>query len=346
MASPSLSIVIPSRFRTDLLRRCLTSLQEHAPADTEIIVVDDGSAGALVSAIAREHGQIRCIRFDRTRGFCVAANAGFAAATADIVELLNDDTVVTRGWANAACAHFADPTVAAVAPLVLLAPPSQCDNSTPMTPRIDSAGDRYYAGGVAGKRGHGEPLGAPYLEARPVFGASGCAAFYRRAIVQQLGGFPEDFGAYFEDVDLSFRLQRAGYQVIYEPGVRVHHAGAASHGTTSRRLLEQQSCNEERVFWRNVPTRSLPAALPRHVAVMAGKAWRRWHERRLLPFLCGRLRAFGELGALLRHRRQLATMARAVDWTQWHVEDRFWHEPPIIRSEAPSPSPTSTEVLP
>jgi CDP-4-dehydro-6-deoxyglucose reductase len=60
------------------------------------------------------------------------------------------------------------------------------------------------------------------LTPHSVFGASACAAFYRREALLAAGGFPEHFGAYFEDVDLSFRLRRLGFEIVYEPA-----AGAA-----------------------------------------------------------------------------------------------------------------------
>ena len=117
--SAKLSIVIPSHNRSDLLRACLASVSRHAPAGTEVLVVDDGSPGGAVSTVAWSFPQVRCLRHPRPCGFCRAANVGIEAATAPIVELLNDDTEVEAGWADAALVHFADPTVAAVAPLVL-----------------------------------------------------------------------------------------------------------------------------------------------------------------------------------------------------------------------------------
>jgi GT2 family glycosyltransferase len=256
-----LSIVIPTHHRSDLLRACLAAVRRHAPADAEVIVVDDASPGGAASDVARPIGD-RVVRLARQSGFARAANAGIRASRGDVVELLNDDTEVQPGWADAALAHFADPAVGAVAPLVLVWPDGE---------RIDSAGDRYYVGGVAGKHGHGRPLGPAYLAARPVFGASASSGFYRRAALDRVGLFPEDFGSYFEDVDLALRLQRGGYRAMYEPASRVLHHVSASYGTTGRRLIERQSRNEERVFWRNLPTRDLWRALPRHAAVLTGK---------------------------------------------------------------------------
>jgi GT2 family glycosyltransferase len=311
----ALSIVIPSHNRTDLLRACLTSVVRFAPAGAEVLVVDDGSAGARVSAAAAEFAGVRALRLPRRAGFCVAANAGVAAAAGQVVELLNDDTEVRAGWAEAALACFADPAVGAVAPLVLRWPDGA---------RVDSAGDRYYLGGVAAKRGHGAALAGLELRRGPVFGASASSAFYRRAALLRVGGFPETFGAYFEDVDLAFRLQRAGYRAVFEPAARVLHRVAASHGRPRRRLLEQQSCNEERVFWRNLPGRVLVRALPRHLAVLAAKAWRRWQEGALTPFMCGRLRLLAEIPALLRHRRALRRLGPGGDVARWQVEGRYW----------------------
>jgi len=313
-----LSVVIPSYNRADLLRLCLESVRRHAPADAEVVVVDDASPGGAVSVAAVAFPGVRVLRLDRRGGFCAAANAGLRAATHPIVELLNDDTEVEAGWADAALGWFADPSVAAVAPLVLR---HSADDAPPC---IDSAGDRYYLGGVAGKRGAGRPVGPEYLCAKSVFGASASSAFYRRDAVLKAGGFPEHFTAYFEDVDLSFRLHWAGYRVVYEPAARVRHRVSASYGRPDGELLARQARNEERVFWRNVPGRALPRAVPLHLAVLVAKAWRRWREGNLAPFLRGKLSVLGEAAELLRHRWRLHALAADCDWDAWGVERRFW----------------------
>ena len=318
---PQFSIIIPCHNRADLLHLCLQSVTRHAPAATEVIVVDDASNGASASRMAGNFPGTTVVRFRRRRGFCAAANAGIRAARSPIIELLNDDTEVTSGWAEPALLRFRDPQVAAVAPLVLHYPEKE---SQPLT--IDSAGDRYYLGGVAGKRGHGQFLGPDYLQPCRVFGASASSAFYRREALLGVGAFAENFGAYFEDIDLAFRLNRAGYKTVYEPASRVFHRGSASHGLPRRRLLEQQSHNEERVFWRNFPACALARALPRHLAVLVAKAWRRWHEGNLTPFLCGRLRLLAEGPALIRHRRQL--QGSSLDVSDWQVEPHFWGQSP------------------
>ena len=288
-----LSVVIPSATRPEHLERCLRSVTNFAPASTEILVVDDASQEACVSAVACRFPGVRVLRLMERRGFCTAANVGILSTDSDVVELLNDDTEVSPGWADAALQQFDNPSVVAVAPLVL-----QLDRTRQragLTPLIDSAGDDYDYGGFARKRFHNAELDAQRTRlavAQPVWGASASAAFYRRETVVAAGLFPADFGAYFEDVDLAHRLRARG-QVIFEPASVVWHRVSASYGREpSAALLEQQSRNEERVFWRNVRGWSLIAHLPRHIAVLTGKAARRLQEHQFTPWWRGRWQAW------------------------------------------------------
>jgi GT2 family glycosyltransferase len=271
---------------------------------SQILVVDDASEGEGVTAAARAFPKVEVVRLPRRGGFCAAANAGVRAASGTIVQLLNDDTEVTPGWAGPALARFATPKVAAVTPLVLIGPPG-----APGPVRVDSTGDRYFVGGVASKRGHGEVLSAHHLVAGPVFGASGSASFFRKSAFLAVGGLPVELGAYFDDVDLSFRLRRAGHAILYEPASRVYHRVSSSYGRPGGALLALQSRNEELVYWRNLPAWQLACALPLHLAVLAGKALRRLRQGQLLPFLAGRLAALAAAGEVWRHRQRLSHRA-------------------------------------
>ena len=291
--TPILSVVIPSHCRADLLAECLESLRLHAPPRVEIIVVDDASAEGIVSTTALRFPNVRVVRLARQSGFCVAANVGIATATAPVVEMLNDDTEVTAGWAEAALRCFDDPKVVAVAPLVLQLDPERRAAGSP--PLIDSAGDTYDSGGFATKRWHGRSLSERAVrKCEPVWGTSASAAFYRRAALLDAGGFPHDFGAYFEDVDLAHRLNRAGGITLFQPACVVWHRVSASYGRSpSREVLVRQSRNEERVFWRNITGLRLLWNLPRHAAVLLGKAYLRMRERTFRPWMRGRLQAWG-----------------------------------------------------
>lgn len=308
------SVVVPTYQRVDCLERCLAALGRHRPAECEIVVVDDASPSRDIETLCRQFSFVQYLRQSRRGGFAQAANAGIRATTGDIVQLLNDDAEVQPAWAAPALSWFNDPSIGAVAPLVGIWPCGE---------RIDSAGDRYYVGGVAAKRLHRQAATATPA-GDFVFGASASSAFYRRSALDRVGLFPENFGSYFEDVDLAFRLQRAGYRARFEPASQVLHRVSASFGNTGRQLLERQSTNEERVFWRNLPGRTLWSTLPRHIAVLAGKAWRRWNDGTLTPFLLGRLRVLTEVADIGRHRRALRAIGPDVDVRRWSVETQYW----------------------
>ncbi|CAN5209797.1 hypothetical protein BH10PLA2_BH10PLA2_05510 [soil metagenome] len=320
---PSLSIVIPTYNRADLLQVCLRTIQQHAPPGVEVIVVDDASPGEAASQVVALFPNFRCLRLPARKGFAVAANAGLRMARGEIVEILNDDTEVTTGWAEAALAEFQDSSVGAVAPLGLIHPKAGNGIHTGRL-RLDSAGDRYYVGGVAAKRWHGRALDEVCLKPGAVFGASASSAFYRRTALLEAGGFPESFSAYFEDVDVAFRLHWAGWETKFTPASRVYHHVSSSYRKHNRRLLEVQSRNEERIYWRNTPGGELARSLPRHLQVLLGKALLRWNEGTLLPFLWGRLRVLAEVGELRRHRQQLLNANPTADWNSWQIETRYW----------------------
>jgi hypothetical protein len=100
----------------------------------------------------------------------------------------------------------------------------------------------------------------------------------------------------------------------------VYHHISSSYGSPRGRLLEQQSQNEERVFWRNLPFQTLLASLPKHLAVLLAKAGRRFEEGNLRPFLCGKMRLLGEIPDLMRHRRWLERLGPAGSAADWHFD--------------------------
>lgn len=289
-----LSILIPSYSRSDLLASCLRSIMAHQHhARLQIIVIDDASADHCIFAAARAFPAVQAIRLTRRSGFCTAINIGLQFAQAPIVQILNDDAEVTAGWYEAPLQRFAENgQLGSVAPLVL-------NWSQPHL--IDSAGDGYDPGGYAYSHGRGEPVSEQWLTACEVFSAAGSAAFYRRESLVEVGGFPEEFIAYFDDIEVGFKLREAGYTCWYEPQSRVLHHGSASHGKRpSRRLTEQLARNEERVFLRHLTPGEGWRRLPRHAAVLGAKAFRRLADGTLVPFCMGRVKAWSEALGRLR----------------------------------------------
>jgi GT2 family glycosyltransferase len=112
----SRSVVVVSMRCGDWLEPCLGSVREQAD---QLVVVDNGSAGAEVSVLARRFGAT-VVRNGENRGFAGGANRGIRQAIGDIVALLNDDAVAGPSWLDEAEDALADRSVAAVTPKVLL----------------------------------------------------------------------------------------------------------------------------------------------------------------------------------------------------------------------------------
>jgi len=303
-------VVIPTYNGREMLTRCLASIARNRPRDPEllieVVVADDGSTDGTAEMVARFHPEVRLVRLDQNGGFCAAANAGLSAARGRFIQLLNNDTEVAPGWIAAGLAPFGDPTVGAVAPLVLV-------RSDPA--RVDSAGDSYALVGWATKRGHGQP--AALWSERPieeVFGVSGSSAFYRAEALGRTGAFDAFLGSYYEDTDLAFRLRWAGYRCVFTPRSRVYHDISATYDHGSRLLQRRMARNAEFVFWANLPSALLVAALIPHLAFLAIQAlWRLAHGR-LRPFLLGKcdaIRAWPEIRARRQRRWELAQKAAA-----------------------------------
>ncbi len=302
------SIVIPSYNGRALLEVCLNSVFAHLPKDragyAEVIVVDDGSTDGTAEWLATRFPQVRVIKRDRNSGFCAAANAGLAAASGQFIQLLNNDTEVRPGWLQAGLAPFADPTVGSVAPLVLVR--SEPD-------RVDSAGDSYSLAGWPTKRGHGEPAYRWTLRTEDeVFAASGSSAFYRTEAIGKVGGFDPLLGSYYEDVDLGFRLRWAGYRCVYSPDCQILHEISATYNHARPGLQRRMARNAELVFWSNLPTSRLAAAIVPHTALLVAQTGWRMVRLKFIPFFLGKVDAVRSIREIRKRRKLRADLARTA----------------------------------
>lgn len=293
MELPSLTIVIPNYNGRHHLERCLPAVRANAPSGTQVIVVDDGSTDDSTAWLATAYPWVTVIALTQNHGFCGAVNAGLRHANGDVIELLNNDTEVQPGWAEAALRHFRDPAIGSVAPLVLWMTDQE---------RIDSAGQDYHACGWARNRGYGKTLSDEYLHARHVFGATGSSGFYRRELMRNTGGLWPIYGAYFEDTDLAFQYRWAGYECVYEPQSRVLHEGTATYGKQPEKLARLLARNEEIVFWTNLPARTLTWATVLHAAFQAIRLVRQLAKGNGRAFLGGKWQALMAWRAIARRR--------------------------------------------
>lgn len=229
-----ISAIVVNWNRKELLRACLTSLARQADVRFETIVVDNGSTDGSANMSENEFGA-RVIRNRENRGFCAANNQGIAVAQGEFIALLNNDAEADAGWLAAlhyACAKHPDAGMAASKVLVWEEPA-----------RIDKAGHLIFPDGQNRGRGSGTLDRGQFDREEETLWPDGCAAMYRKEMLDEIGGFDEDFFAYGDDAELGLRARIAGWKCIYAPGavVRHHRSSTMGKGSASRLALIERN---------------------------------------------------------------------------------------------------------
>jgi GT2 family glycosyltransferase len=217
---PTVSVVIVNWNGRLWLETCLPALAKQSYSDFEIVVVDNGSEDDSVVWLAEHWPDVRLLAQRENTGFAAANNRGIEAARGSWIATLNNDTIADAEWLANLMAATDGPEIGMVASLVVFwASPD----------RVDAAGIEVDKAGMAWNRGHGQPV-AEVPPVAEVFGPNGSAALYRRSMLTEIGGFDEDFFAYYEDVDLAWRARQAGWRCRYAPKAVVRHWHSATGG--------------------------------------------------------------------------------------------------------------------
>ena len=133
----------------------------------------------------------------------------------------------------------------------------------------------------------------------------GCAAMYRRAMLEDVGGFDEDFFASHEDVDLSYRARLRGYRCRYVADAVVRHVGSATIGTVSAFSVFHGQRNLEWVYIKDTPGSLLVRTLPGHVVYDLAAAVHFARIGMLRPYLRAKIAAMAGLPRMLRKRTEI-----------------------------------------
>ena len=290
-----ISVVVVNWNRRDLLRACLDSLAVQTFKDFEVIVVDNGSddgSRALVKEVAESFPHpIRLIENRENRGFCAANNQGFAASQSEYIALLNNDAEADPGWLAALLGAIrVKPDVGesdvgmAASKIVVWEDPRV----------IDKCGHLIYPDGQNRGRGSGQIDRGQFNRQEEVLWPDGCAAMYLRAMLNEVGGFDEEFFAYADDAELGLRARIAGWSCLYAPGAVVRHHRGATLGLSSARRLTLIERNRVLLVVKLFPWNLLWANGAYHlVRIGAGMAaaLRGKGEIRRYPGLTGKLTA-------------------------------------------------------
>lgn len=227
---PLVSVVIPTRDRSELLRLCLAGLLERTDyAPLEILVVDNGSAEPETHALFAEaaaRGNVRVVEDHGDFNFSRLVNRGVAASSGEVCLLLNNDMdVIHPDWLDEMVAHALHPEIGAVGAKLYYA------NDT-----LQHGGVILGIGGVAGHAHKHAPRGAPgYFNRLNLTHSLSCVTAAclatRREVYDRLAGFNErDLAVAFNDVDFCIRLRQAGYRIVWTPHAELYHYESVSRG--------------------------------------------------------------------------------------------------------------------
>ncbi len=238
----TVTLVIPVKDRAVQLRRLLISLQREMSEGLKVVVVDDGSTDAS-GDVAREFKAVAVLLNGQSLGPAGARNRGLESVTTPFVAFVDSDCTCTYGWLSLLLRHFADPTVALVAPRIFGAPSTTASESS--EPSAGEPITRRAADGVPQATGPKAVIGSPPSGALEAYEAvrspldlgpdralivprtrvsyvPSAALVARVDVLRALSGFSTDLQV-GEDVDLLWRLHAVGWRSRYEPRATVAH---------------------------------------------------------------------------------------------------------------------------
>jgi len=234
---------VPTLAADDALADCLRSLENQTLDRFEVIVVDNSGARRAKA----EGVRVRMIVNERNTGFGAAINQAFRASSAPYLATLNDDAVAHPRWLEALL------DAAEVRPRAGMFASEVRMSGTEM---LDSAGMLIARDGSSKQRGHGE-LPAKFEKSTDALCPSGSAALYRRAMLDEIGLFDENFFLYCEDTDLGLRARWAGWECAYVAGAVVEHRYSHSAGRASPLKAYYVERNRMYMVVRNFPWQML-----------------------------------------------------------------------------------------
>ncbi len=238
-----ISVIIVNFNGEKFIRRCIESLNHQTFKNYEVIVVDNASTDDSVPIIRDKFPWVNLVELPVNSGFAGGNVVGLRATRGEFIALLNSDAFPEPAWLSCLLEGMdSDASIGICASKLII------DG----TDLIDSAGDGITSGLRGYKRGERKPK-QQYDRMEKVFGACGGAALYRRTMIDEIGFFDEDFFLIYEDTDLNFRAQLAGWKCLYVPDAVVHHRVRSTIGESSDLAIYYSIRNPDFIWIKNTP---------------------------------------------------------------------------------------------
>lgn len=226
-SSPKVAIVILNWNGRAFLQQFLPSVLASTYKNFELIVADNASTDDSLQFLSTNYPSITQIALEKNWGFAQGYNEALKQVQADYFLLLNSDVEVTGGWIEPMVRLLEeDKSIAACQPKIL------SYHQKESFEYAGAAGGWMDAYGYPFSKGrifeHLEKDHGQYDQSQPIFWASGASLFIRADVYNKLEGFDGMFFAHMEEIDLCWRIQRAGYKVYSCPAATVYHVGGGT----------------------------------------------------------------------------------------------------------------------
>ncbi|MBB4077825.1 hypothetical protein GGR28_000426 [Lewinella aquimaris] len=225
-SNPDTAIVILNYNGRNYLEKYLATVVSTLEENCRVVVADNASTDDSVAWLKGHFPEVECIVLPTNQGFAGGYNVALRMVKAEIFVLLNSDVRVTPGWLGAILPHFAHPLVAAVQPKILAEHSPDCfEYAGAAGGFIDFLGYPFCRGRLFA---HTERDEGQYDGTTEIFWATGAAFFVRAELFRRFDGFEPEYFAHAEEIDLCWRMKRAGYRILVEPSATVYHVGGGT----------------------------------------------------------------------------------------------------------------------
>jgi len=248
-----LSIIIINWNSFELVKDCITSIYKaKAHVDFEIIIVDNASENQDIKEISKLFPSIKLICSEINEGFGLANNKAVEFATGDVLLLLNPDTVIKDNLIDLLYGKVkSSSTLGIVGPRIIEKDGSLQKDAARKFPTIFSMfANIFLLKKVISSNFFSEYISNYGKEGNVDFISGACVAV-RKEVFSAVGGFSSEYFMYAEDVDLNFKVKKAGYDNYYLPACElIHYGGGASKKTHNAKIFEAWFFKSRRIFFK------------------------------------------------------------------------------------------------
>lgn len=259
----NVSVVILNYNGEKLLAQFLPSVVQHS-GSARVIVADNGSSDKSAQLIQESFPTVELIQLKKNYGFCGGYNKALAQIKSEYYVLLNSDVEVTSGWLDRLIEILSkNQHIAAIQPKILSQHSKEYfEYAGAGGGYIDSFGYPFCRGRIFT---HTEKDFGQYNDTREVFWASGACMVIRSGVYHLLNGLDETFFAHMEEIDLCWRIQRAGLKVFYCGESTVYHVGGGTLSKSSPRKTYYNFRNGLSLIYKHLPSLHLLYKFPARI---------------------------------------------------------------------------------